>query len=139
MSVVPPSATEANYTAAAKSTRRDPVNNRARWALQAAITQYALTYGYQEMVSRAQSSTEFSYQVHEWAFQLANDQATIGRLPWALLTTVNVPALGETIGSIGYLPAAFLNGLMAGMTQLAADPLHTAAANAAFDRASPRP
>jgi hypothetical protein len=132
---LPPSTTESNYTAAATSTARDPVNNRTRWALQAALTQYALVHGYDEMVARAQSSTEFSYRIHESAFQFANDQPTIGRLPWALLTMVDVPALGESVGGIVHAPEAFLAGLEAGLTSLALDPLDSARANAAFDRA----
>jgi hypothetical protein len=133
--VFPASATAANYGAAAQATAIDPVNNRTRWALQAALASYALTYGYDEMVRRAQSSTEFSHQIHRAAFAFANDTVTIGRLPWAILTKVNVPALGQVIGRYAYAPEAFLAGLTAGMEQIAADPTNTSGANAAFDRA----
>lgn len=132
--VLPPSATQANYTAAAGHTARDPVNNRTRWALQSALLQYALVHGYDEMVSRAQGSTEFSYQIHEASFQFAGGNPTIGRLPWALLTAVDVPALGEQIGSVVYGPEAFVTGLAAGLEALAMDPLNTSGADAAFQR-----
>lgn len=130
--VLPPSATRSNYSAAAKHTAQTQTNNRTRWALQGALVQYALTHGYAEMVKRAQDSTEFSYQIHEAAFQFAADQPTIGRLPWMLLTKIDVPALGEEIGSVIYGPEAFLEGCIAGMEALGADPMNTGRANAAF-------
>lgn len=41
----PESATEANYSAAASNTKDAPISNRARWALQASLVQYALVHG----------------------------------------------------------------------------------------------
>jgi hypothetical protein len=84
---------------------------------------------------RAHESTEFSYQIHRASFQFAGDTATIGQLPWALLTHVNVPAMGELIGGVIYGPEAFLKGIEAGLTSLAINPMNTAAANAAFEGA----
>jgi len=133
--VLPSSATLPNYSAAATSTGHDVVNNRARWALQGTTLQYALVYGHDEMVRRAQYSTEFSYQIHDVSFLFAGGQPTIGRLPWALLTKVNVPALGERIGSVLYMPEAFLAGLSAGLTTLGTYQVDGTSADSAFDRA----
>lgn len=133
--VLPTSATEPNYSAAASSTANTPVNNRARWALQATLAQYAIEHGHDAMVARAQSSTEFSYQIHRHAFRFAGDSATIGRLPWAILTEVNVPALGQLIGETIYGPEAFFAGIEAGLEHIARDPLDAGGANAAFDAA----
>ena len=47
--------------------------------------------------------------------RFAGDSETIGRLPWAILSVVNVPALGELIGSNLYGPEAFLTGILAGL------------------------
>lgn len=133
--VLPSSTTEANYNAAAGYTARDPVNNRTRWALQSNLLQYGIEHGYEELAARAEGSTEFSYQIHVAAFDFANGVPAIGRLPWALLTHVNVPALGETIGDVIYMPQAMAAGIEAGLNQLALDPLNSEAANAAFNSA----
>jgi hypothetical protein len=133
--ILPASTTQANYTAAAGYTARDPVNNRVRWALQHTILLYALRHGHADTVRRAESSTEFSYQIHRVAFSFANDVSTIRHLPWMLLTVVDVPALGRGMGSVMYQPEAFLAGLEAGMTRIACDPTDTAGAEAAFQRA----
>jgi hypothetical protein len=133
--VLPPSTTEANYTAAAGHTARDPINNRTRWALQSNLLQYGIEHGNEELTERAEGSTEFSYQIHVAAFQFANGVQTISRLPWALLTHVNVPALGEAIGEVMYMPVAFAAGIEAGFNQLALDPMSNERANAAFNSA----
>ena len=133
--VLPPSATRSNFTAAAGHTARDPINNRTRWALQHAMLQYALRHGQDEMADRATDSTEWAYQIHRSAFGFANDTETIGRLPWALLTHVDVPWVGEQIGSVIYQPEAYAAAMDAGFTQLAMNPLAPSDANAAFDRA----
>jgi RHS repeat-associated protein len=132
--VLPPSTTTANYSAAASSTANDPVNNRTRWALQFSLLQYGLEYGYNELTRRAQFSTEFSYQIHKQAFGFANGVPTIGRLPWALLTHVNVPRVGEHLGDFLYFPEAFGAGMLAGFGQWALDPINPESANTAFDR-----
>ena len=136
--VLPTSTTETNYTAAAGYTARDPVNNRVRWALQHTILLYALRHGHADMVSRAESSTEFSYQIHRASFSFANDVSTIRHLPWWLLTVIDVPALGERMGSVIYMPEAFIAGLEAGMTRIAQDPTDNAGAEAAFQSAYER-
>jgi len=133
--VLPPSTTQANYSAAAGHTARDPINNRTRWALQNSLLQYGIVHGYDQMVERAETSTEFSYQIHLAAFQFANGAETIGRMPWALLTHINVPAMGEALGEVIFYPRAFAAGLEAGLTQLAMNPYNQAGANAAFNRA----
>ena len=133
--VLPASTTEANYTAAAGYTAHDPVNNRVRWALQHTILLYALRHGHADMVSRAESSTEFSYQIHRASFSFANDVSTIRHLPWWLLTQIDVPALGRSMGSVIYMPEAFIAGLEAGMTRIAMDPMDSAGAEAAFQSA----
>lgn len=91
--VLPPSATEANYSAAARNTAHESVSNRTRWSLQSSLVQYGITYGKEELSKRAETSTEFSYQIHKEAFRFANDTNTIGRFPWALLTRVDVPKI----------------------------------------------
>jgi hypothetical protein len=136
--VLPASATQANYTAAARHTAREPVNNRVRWALQHTMLLYALRHGHGDMVSRAQDSTEFSYQIHRAAFSFANDVSTIRHLPWTLLTVIDVPALGERMGSVLYQPEAFIAGLEAGMTRIAMNPQDTGGAEAAFQSAYQR-
>jgi RHS repeat-associated protein len=136
--VLPPSATASNYHAAATHTARDSINNRTRWALQSLLLQYGIEYGYTEMATRAEHSTEFSYQIHKQAFQFSNDVATIGRFPWALLTHVDIPRVGENIGDVLYFPEAFWAGTVAGFNQLALNPLATDSADAAYDAAYSR-
>ena len=109
--VLPGSTTQSNYTAAAGYTARDPVNNRTRWALQHTLLLYALRHGHGTAVSRAENSTEFSYQIHRVSFAFANDVATIRHFPWMLLTVVDVPAVGDYLGAVYYQPDAFLAGL----------------------------
>jgi len=133
--VLPPSATEANYSAAAAFTAQDPVNNTVRWTLQQSLLQYGIEFGYQDLAERAASSTEFSYQIHESAFSFANNVSTIGRLPWTLLTAIDVPALGMDVGPYIYGPSAFVGGLEAGFQQFALNPTSPDMANAAFARA----
>jgi hypothetical protein len=48
---------------------------------------------------------------------------------------VNVPALGEAIGEVMYMPEAFAAGIEAGINQLALDPMSNERANAAFNSA----
>jgi hypothetical protein len=57
------------------------------------------------------------------------------RTRWALLTHINVPAMGEALGEVIFYPGAFAAGLEAGLTQLAMNPDNQAGANAAFNRA----
>jgi hypothetical protein len=136
--VLPASTTQSNYTAAAGYTARDPVNNRVRWALQHTLLLYALRHAHAEMVSRAEGSTEFSYQIHRASFSFANDVSTIRHLPWMLLTRIDVPALGQSMGSVLYSPEAFIAGLEAGFTRIAMDPMDSAGAEAAFQGAYAR-
>lgn len=136
--VLPSSTTQSNYTAAAGYTARDPVNNRVRWALQHTLLLYALRHGHADMVSRAESSTEFSYQIHRASFSFANDVSTIRHLPWMLLTQIDVPALGERMGSVVFAPGAFIAGLEAGFSRIAVDPTNSAGAEAAFQSAYQR-
>ena len=113
------SATLSNYSAAAECTAQDPTNNRARWALQTQLLQYGIKYGSGELNMRAASSAEFSYQIHESAFQFANDVSTIGHFPWLLLTGVDVPAYGRIVGDWLYKPGAIFSGTGAGLSELA--------------------
>jgi hypothetical protein len=101
--ILAPSATRSNYSAAARYTdKTHPANNRTRWALQHQLLSYELTYGGAAGPDeRAATSTEFSYQIHEFAFQFANDVPTIGRLPWTILTHVDVAALAGVGPGVG--------------------------------------
>jgi hypothetical protein len=131
--VLPPSITQKNYTAAAGFTAHDPVSNRTRWVLQNTLTQYALEHGLSETAKRAEESTEFSYKIHEASFDFADDSATIGRLPWWLLTKIDVPKLGESIGDLVYAPPAFAAGLDAAKRSFLFIPADPIAANRAFE------
>lgn len=118
--VLQPSATLSNYSAAAECTARDPINNRTRWALQTQLLQYGINFGYSELNLRtANNSAEFSYQIHESAFQFANNVSTIGRLPWWLLSQYDVPEYGRIIGEWMYRPTSIFSGLGAGLSEFA--------------------
>lgn len=127
------SAMVSNLSSAATTTADHPVDNRARWCLQTALAEYALQNGYDTMVERARSSTEFSRQMHETCFRFAGGASTIGSIPWAVLTMIDVPVAEAHLRAAMAAPGAFFAALSAGMDVLARDPMATAAANAAFD------
>jgi hypothetical protein len=95
--ILAPSNTRSNYGAAAEYTADTPVNNTVRWGLQQTAIAYGLSFGEGELSARAASSTDFNFQLHQVVFQGANNVDTIGRLPWAMLTWVDVPATAEML------------------------------------------
>lgn len=74
--LLPASAVRSNYSAAARYTARTPVDNRVRWTLQTTMVQYALQHGYGELTTKAMNPM-FSHQIHDVAFQYANNVPTI--------------------------------------------------------------
>ncbi len=129
--VLQSSATLSNYSAAAECTAHDSINNRARWALQTQLLQYGINFGYSELNLRAANSAEFSYQIHESAFQFSNNVSTIRHFPWWLLTQYDVPEYGRIIGEWVYRPTSIFSGLGAGLSELARTQSYENA-NAAF-------
>ena len=78
---------QSNYTSAALYTAHTPVDNKTRYFLQLTLLRYIITHGRD---FKRFTLGEFSYALHEYAFRLAGNNATIGLLPWAFLESIDV-------------------------------------------------
>jgi RHS repeat-associated protein len=126
--ILPDSPTSSNYSAAATFTGNDPINNRTRWALQILTLQYAIHFGLDELIDKAENSTDFSYQIHQTAFQFANEVDTIEWIPWLILRKVDVPRAAEIL----FIPKGLVLGSLSAFESIAYNPYCIQCANSEF-------
>ena len=85
--ILDPGPMQANYKSAALYTAHTQVDNKTRYYLQLTLLRYIITYGRD---FKRFTLGEFSYALHEYAFRIAGNKATIGLLPWAFLESADV-------------------------------------------------
>ena len=85
--ILDPGPIQANYKSAALYTAHTQVDNKTRFYLQLTLLRYIITYGRD---FKRFTLGEFSYALHEYAFRMAGNKATIGLLPWAFLESADV-------------------------------------------------
>lgn len=85
--ILDPGPMQANYKSAALYTAHTQVDNKTRFFLQLTLLRYIITYGRD---FKRFTLGEFSYALHEYAFRMAGNKATIGLLPWAFLESADV-------------------------------------------------
>ena len=85
--ILDPGPMQANYKSAALYTAHTQVDNKTRFYLQLTLLRYIITYGRD---FKRFTLGEFSYALHEYAFRIAGNKATIGLLPWAFLESADV-------------------------------------------------
>jgi len=112
--ILPEGQERSNYSAAATTTGNDVSSNRVRWLLQFFFVTTAINANKEDFNELVEDS-RFGYEVHQAAFNMANDVDTIDNLPWYGLSLVDVPSTFKAVsGWFGFEGVPYLSSYRIG-------------------------